>query len=175
MYGLLQRPGIDKQWSDLLVDSIGNEMSKKGSGSGTGTGTYKIPTGVDAVCSCIWEEENVHPDLLVWLHFFDPARDDAGKAANLAGKAFEQANVTLPPIAVKKEKEVEKSANLDKPLPKLPTVLGFTLPKSLPTGLRSTDARRNQERDPEVEEAKVRMKIKRVASRIGEALTSAYR
>lgn len=133
-------------------------------------------------------------NLQSWLQYFDPGKDGDEKAAKVAALAFARAGKLYRPRAgrveasirtnelgsVGKDKEKqeggEEKVGLNKPLPELPIVSAFS-PSStmLPSGLKSTDCRRNQDnkrREKEVD--KTRRSVRHIVKQIEMALSTAY-
>ncbi|KAK3347964.1 hypothetical protein B0H65DRAFT_423510 [Neurospora tetraspora] len=201
IYGLLQRPGIVKHWRALVVGSKDKEEGKDGGGGAADM--CMIPPGLDAFFSWDNVDALVHTDMDTdtarvsgsQLEYFDPVKDGDAKAAKLAELAFEQADKVFGYRAGRVETKIrrndpgsvgnqsdekgggEKKVDMDKPLPELPT--GATSSSSStvqPTGLRSTDCRRNRDRRRrEDEDNKTRRRVRNVVKQIEMALSAAYR
>ncbi|KAJ4392912.1 hypothetical protein N0V85_006777 [Neurospora sp. IMI 360204] len=202
IYGLLQRPGIVKHWRALVVGSEDKDEGKDGGGAGTGA--CKIPAGVDAFFSwdnVDAPKDRATKCLLFgnWklqgqLEYFDPEKDGDEKAAKLAELAFEQAVKLFQQRARRVETKTrrndpgsvgnqsdekgggKKKVDMDKPLPELPTVPTFSPSSTVqPTGLRSTDCRRNRDRRRrEDEDNKTRRRVRNAVKQIEMALSAAY-
>lgn len=133
-------------------------------------------------------------NLQSWLQYFDPEKDGDEKAAKVAALAFVQASKMFRPRVGRVEASIrtnevglvgnneekqeggEEKVGLNKPLPQLPSVSAFS-PSStmLPTGLKSTDCRRNQhDKRREKEVDKTRRKVSHIAKQIEMALSAAY-
>lgn len=184
-------PGLDAFFSwdnvDALVHTDMDTDTARVSGSATKARAAKNRT-TKGLLFGIW-------NLQGQLEYFDPVKDGDAKAAKLAELAFEQADKVFGYRAGRVETKIrrndpgsvgnqsdekgggEKKVDMDKPLPELPT--GATSSSSStvqPTGLRSTDCRRNRDRRRrEDEDNKTRRRVRNVVKQIEMALSAAYR